>query len=345
MNTLSRKKNNYIHEDKNINKKNPILILSTTYSELSTEKVIDWILSYDFPFYRINAENLITDANQFYHSKERTSNNNEILSREYHSIWYRRYNIPVNVRELLTQTSEPLEFTNLSNYVVESGKVFKKYFLSTLKYKNKFLTTAEQTYSNKLEALKIARNVGLNVPFYFLTNNKADLCEFFKQQPSKKLIVKDYVGSFAIILSNKLYTVFTEIFDERLLRKIPNAFYLSFFQEYIEKEYEIRSFYLNGDIYSMAIFSQKNARTKVDFRRYDFLNPNRNVPYKLPKHIETKIRRFMKESNLTTGSIDILKGIDNKFYFLEVNPIGQFGMVSIPCNYHLEKIISNYLVK
>jgi hypothetical protein len=33
-----------------------------------------------------------------------------------------------------------------------------------------------------------------------------------------------------------------------------------------------------------------------------------------------------------------------EYVFLEVNPIGQFGMVSAPCNYNLEKKIAQYLI-
>jgi glutathione synthase/RimK-type ligase-like ATP-grasp enzyme len=49
---------------------------------------------------------------------------------------------------------------------------------------------------------------------------------------------------------------------------------------------------------------------------------------------------------LNTGSVDLIfSEEDNKYYFLEVNPMGQFGMVSKPCNYYLEKEMAQYLTK
>jgi hypothetical protein len=36
---------------------------------------------------------------------------------------------------------------------------------------------------------------------------------------------------------------------------------------------------------------------------------------------------------------------DSNYYFLEVNPEGQLGMVSLPCNYYLEKKIAKELIK
>jgi D-alanine-D-alanine ligase-like ATP-grasp enzyme len=48
----------------------------------------------------------------------------------------------------------------------------------------------------------------------------------------------------------------------------------------------------------------------------------------------------MKDLDLESGSIDMVFTQDGEFVFLEVNPIGQFGMTSYPCNYFLEKIIA-----
>lgn len=51
----------------------------------------------------------------------------------------------------------------------------------------------------------------------------------------------------------------------------------------------------------------------------------------------------MNKINLNCGSIDILVDNNLNYFFLEVNPVGQFGMVSFPCNYNLENHIANYL--
>ena len=84
-------------------------------------------------------------------------------------------------------------------------------------------------------------------------------------------------------------------------------------------------------------------KTNIDFRNYDTENPNRTVPYKLSNKMNEKIDNLMKLLGLNTGSIDILVDKNLNHYFLEVNPVGQFGMVSYPCNYNLEEKISNFL--
>jgi glutathione synthase/RimK-type ligase-like ATP-grasp enzyme len=127
-------------------------------------------------------------------------------------------------------------------------------------------------------------------------------------------------------------------------KNIPNLFFPSLFQEKIKKKFEIRVFFLLGECYSMAIFSQNDDETKVDFRRYNLEKQNYRVPYNLPENIKNKIKIFMKNQGLNTGSLDIILSEEMKYYFLEVNPVGQFGMVSYPCNFKLEKRIAEKLI-
>ena len=118
----------------------------------------------------------------------------------------------------------------------------------------------------------------------------------------------------------------------------------SLFQELVEKEYELRVFYINRTFYSMAIFSQLDKQTSIDFRNYNRQKPNRTVPYQLPLHIEKKLLQLIDHFEFTTGSIDIIKSISGEYIFLENNPVGQFGMTSSPCNYRLEKIVAKHLM-
>ena len=93
----------------------------------------------------------------------------------------------------------------------------------------------------------------------------------------------------------------------------------------------------------MAIFSQEDEQTKVDFRNYNKSKPNRCVPYKLPDYIMKKLDLFMQRMNLDTGSIDMIYTTNKEYVFLEVNPVGQYDMVSVPCNYNLHQKIAKYL--
>jgi glutathione synthase/RimK-type ligase-like ATP-grasp enzyme len=64
--------------------------------------------------------------------------------------------------------------------------------------------------------------------------------------------------------------------------------------------------------------------------------------YKLPKEVEQKISILMNKLDLNCGSLDFIKS-GNNFYFLEINPIGQFLGLSYKTNSNLEKKIAEYL--
>lgn len=185
---------------------------------------------------------------------------------------------------------------------------------------------------NKIDILNLAVEVGLKIPDTIIANN-------FDRIRTNDYITKPLDNGTSFIHDNRKYTIFTTI-----ISKINRKFIPSLIQEKIEKKYEIRTFYLDGECYSMAIFSQNDKQTQVDFRQYNYSKPNRNIPYKLPLEIEEKLKKLMDGLQLKTGSIDIIKGIDGEYYFLEVNPVGQFGMTSKPCNYNLEKKIYEKLI-
>src|SRR5690606_31908398 len=114
-------------------------------------------------------------------------------------------------------------------------------------------------------------------------------------------------------------------------------------QEYIQKQFEIRIFFFLNKIYSMAIFSQRDKKTSIDFRNYNKENPNRFVPFALPSNILKKIEHFIKKKRMSSGSIDLILNEKGDFVFLEINPQGQFNWVSEYCNYYIEKDIAELL--
>ena len=41
----------------------------------------------------------------------------------------------------------------------------------------------------------------------------------------------------------------------------------------------------------------------------------------------------------------MIRASNGNYYFLEVNPVGQFGMTSIPCNYDLHEVVAKHLIQ
>jgi glutathione synthase/RimK-type ligase-like ATP-grasp enzyme len=52
----------------------------------------------------------------------------------------------------------------------------------------------------------------------------------------------------------------------------------------------------------------------------------------------------MRSVGLNTGSMDVIRAKKGEYYFLEVNPVGQYGASSHHGNYYLEKRIAEWLI-
>lgn len=306
-----------------------IYIISTDYDE-STSDVIEWLNSFKKEFKRINNmleidERLYIRLNNSITSKKIETTGGSVS--KINSIWFRKSNKFLGV----TDTSLSAHYKQESERIIEfvfnnfTGKVVGTPFRSI----------------NKLVVLEIAKQYGLVIPDTIITNKRDELERFAKLH--KNIITKPVSEIFRVQTGNKSMISYTKIVTGALISKLPIMFPVSLFQQYIDKEYEIRIFYLDGKLYPMAIFSQNDKKTKIDFRRYNYSNPNRTIPYKLPEDITEKLIKFMQDKKMEASSIDMIKSNSGEYYFLEVNPWGQFGMVSGPCNYYLEKQIAEIL--
>jgi len=311
-----------------------ILIFSQD-KDASTDSVIDYLLYFKQEFLRINDISLINilliDLNKNYFEFKYL--NTVVKSTHIKSYWYRRG--PYKNKEALKEDSVLVKTLNIlsdKEKRVQLLYIFKIMELNVKVGINSFFNSE----INKLFQLNIAKLSGLKIPRSVVTNN-------FDKIAETNLITKSlYPAAFLNIPSKLPLTNYTNILNKN---KIKGEFAPSFIQESIKKKYDIRVFYLNKKCYSMAIFSQQNKKTITDFRRYDHDFPNRRSTFKLPKSLENKLINFMGRIGLNCGSIDFIYSADNQFYFLEVNPVGQFGMVSHPCNYNLELLIAQTLSK
>lgn len=316
-----------------------ILIVSELLDR-STNTVIDWCFN-SLNIIRAN-KNDLKIASIDYQKEEIIFQFREefISSNNITSFWYRRgylgndYSINNNNKDL-----EYLIYSHLDSEWDEITRFFTQSFVN-----NKVKSLGSyQIKDQKLTQLKYAQKAGLRIPKTFITSSKEDLF-LRKENCENNLITKGISASPSFTFDNTSLEGYTELVSNEFIQSLPDTFFPSMFQESIEKLYELRIFYLKEKFYSMAIFSQNNEQTKIDVRKYDDSKPNRTVSYQLPKNVEDKLNQFMISMGLDTGSIDMLVDKNNDFYFLEVNPNGQFGMVSTPCNYYIEREIAKELI-
>ncbi|MBP9187054.1 MAG: grasp-with-spasm system ATP-grasp peptide maturase [Bacteroidia bacterium] len=325
-----------------------MILINSSAVEFSTFIVGKWLTYLCVDYARIDHINhtsseikIEVNSNQFFielngykfdFSKFKNSNSSYWYRRAAH-ISYTSFQTPPDVTNpAIIKDGVNKELLTLNSFLLDSFYVASKYKINHHSKSN----------LNRLVTFKMALNCGLKIPAFVITNRKQNVINF--SAIHKKIVIKPISEVVTIDVKEKLYTQYTRVLKHNELDKLPDNFFPSLFMQYIEKSYEVRSFYLDGKFYSMAMFTQQRKQTVDDFRRYEYTNPVRVVPYKISEVIEEKIRHLFSDLNINSGSIDLLKPQDgSELVFLEINPVGQFGMVSHPCNYYLEKLIAQNL--
>lgn len=325
-----------------------ILIVTNNESNTNVDLVMDWIDILGGTFKRINGSDFLNGNMDVSYSCKNNCFKNTSFSESVNfdnvgALWYRGF---VRDREYFNNFACELKSNNdnISELRVrtklETARLFE-IFLSTVHCET--LPSKKAFELTKIGVLDTARKVGLKIPDYIVTNSKKKLLNFYFEN-DEAIITKSLYETVYFVDDEASYHYKTNLISLSYIESCEESFYPSFFQKYIEKSIELRIFILGEEIYPMSIFSQLDTQTTVDFRNYNQENPNRTVPFELPKSIEQKLIGLMKSLGLNTGSIDMIKTPDGEYLFLEVNPNGQFGMTSHPCNYNLEKKIAQYLI-
>ena len=321
------------------------LIISNE-SDLSTNQVINWLNYFKSPFVRINPTTRVTIKKIVIASGVIDTlleicdgfETKELSLASIKSFWYRRGNFQKNIQK--SDAVESVIKQEISTYLSKEYDCILNFLHQINNFNKNYIGNYFDNNTNKLFNLVVANSVGLDIPNTLVTTESAILIQFFKNNTA--LITKAINNGGAPI--PKLNFQFGAGTHEVFIDSIDKALsFPSLFQSLLEKDYELRVFHLKGRNYASAIFSQFDEKTKIDFRNYNDDKPNRVVPYSLPSDINKKINKLMIKLNMNCGSIDIVVTKDKKYVFLEINPIGQFSQVSLPCNYFLEKVIAKKL--
>jgi len=185
--------------------------------------------------------------------------------------------------------------------------------------------------------LQIALKVGLKTPQSFFGGivNK----ELFDLD--KKLCIKPLEG-IHLKEGNKTYAHYAEILQDKSKVSLDTLkFCPAIIQEYIEKEYELRITIVGEKVFPCMIDSQRSELGKIDWRHHDWANTP-HFTIEIPKEIEKKLVKLLRELGLIYGAIDMI--FDGKdYYFLEINSMGQWLWIEDFTEMPISKAIADFL--
>lgn len=318
-----------------------IILLSSEF-DYSTNLVAKWLDSANQPFLRINKESSKYRLDSIGNNKIYILNrdtNERINLLDAHSCWWRRNGIS---GILPTPFSDDKELSELLNVKIKNEyNSLVDYIQITLYNKCRINLGTPSFNLNRLRILDLAGQAGLVIPEWIVTGSSRHILNY--QQESQSVVTKAIDNGIYDEFKNKRYYTYTELLEPCFFSdENPMELFPSLITKTIKKKFEVRSFFLADKFYSMAIFSQQDESTIIDFRKGN--GSSQTEPYQLPLLIENQLRTLFKRISLNSGSADFIVTDTNIHVFLEINPVGQFAMTSIPCNYNLHKKVANYLV-
>lgn len=187
--------------------------------------------------------------------------------------------------------------------------------------------TQQPSPHNKLHQLRLAASLGFAIPRTRVTNDPDALLDFYETS-TRRLISKK-----AIPLANwrhgervQAYTHPIEPAD--ILRYQTVRYTPVVFQENIPKLFELRVTVVGDQIFCAAIDSHASHRVATDWRHYLDLGGERMYSvHTLPPVVHSRCIQLLKSLGLSYGAIDLILTPEGEYFFLEINPGGQWGWI------------------
>ena len=193
--------------------------------------------------------------------------------------------------------------------------------------------------SNKIEQLDIAASFGLAVPETCVTSRRDKMRDFY-QLHGGRVICKAVKNGFShsdnfvtMATTKRVEPDFIERYDE--YAALPMIY-----QREISKTCDVRVTVVGEHVFATAIYSQEHAETEVDWRIWDVSSFDlRHEPILLPPEVEEGCRKITSHFGLRYAAIDLVWGKDGEWYFLELNPNGQWAWIEKKAGYPIRDAI------
>lgn len=292
-----------------------VLIISTALDS-ATDAVAEELARRNIPVVRCDSEKYPFESTLTYrigrHEQPTLALGDQ---REFRSIWYRRVRPParpdgMDVGHFAFSEKE-------SRYALIGSVLALSHVLPTISSPASVWAAEHKPYQ-----LAIANQCGLSIPDTLISNLPSEAESFFKRH-SPNVVAKP-VRTGYLEDADGPKAIYTSKVEESHMRHITRLSVApATFQTLIHKQSDIRVTIVGEKIFSAEILSQTDDDASVDWRR----TSNPNLPHKhhdLPGMVELRLLQYMKRLGLEYGAIDLVLDGEGDYYFLEVNPGGQW---------------------
>lgn len=192
---------------------------------------------------------------------------------------------------------------------------------------------------DKPRQLSLAEELGFDIPSTLISNDFVSVSTFSREQQlvgkplRRALIERGEAGE--VLFTSRVGAISTD--DQKAIELAPVIY-----QREIPKQYDVRVTVVDEQVFPVAIHSQEQLETQVDWRNGS--NPNlRHEIIDLPHHLEKQCIGIVKKLGLRYGAIDLVLDAEGRYWFLEINPNGQWAWIERQTGLPIARAIVNSL--
>jgi glutathione synthase/RimK-type ligase-like ATP-grasp enzyme len=314
------------------------VLIITNKKDITSDFVVRELTNQGIPFYRLNTEEI---GNSIHLSLDFQRNNYLLLDTlinetvhlsSFTSVYFRRPEININVADV---TRDELQFLHTELHFILEGmyKILSDAFW--LNHVDK-IRLAE----NKIYQLLVAMEIGFKIPSSLITDQQDTALEFYSEN-NHSCIAKPIRSGLIGTDGNESF-VFTSkiVLDEHNSARV-GAFPI-YLQQLIPKKYDLRVNVVGNKLFTAMIDSQRHDDSKVDWRHSAIALDHQL--YNLPTDIADKCIALTKKLGLNFGAIDLVLDQQDQFFFLEINPNGQWAWIENRLGVPISKEITKLLI-
>lgn len=306
-----------------------MILIITHKEDFTTDFVIDKLNKREIKYYRFNCEDIDKENYIFEIQNGFQFQINNLTA--FDSVWFRRTKLPD-----LKVKDEAEKLYLLGEYDALLSNLYSQINAE------RWFSHPNDVYKaeNKIFQIRVAQEIGFTIPDTIITNLHSVLKEFIDRH-KRNVIVKP-LSQGRIIQVDGIKTIYTNRISDEIINDLASySLTPSIYQEYIEKEYELRITVVGEKIFAAKVDSQKFDETKIDWRK-------QKIPFEkyiLPETESKKCIALLRKLNLSFGAIDMIKNSKGDYVFLEINPNGQWAWLDMEAGLNISDEIINYLTQ
>lgn len=320
---------------------NCFVVLFSTSDDVMTDRISKILCQINISFIWVTPEDLITEGVDFSLSNWSLKFGDKWIDRRtVRFVWFYRFSELTNCECILKIRAK------LNSQIadqVESEIYRIGYSLPTLFPYAEIVGDTSRINTNKIIELNCALQSGLEVPQTLICSSK-DTLETFYKAIGTDLVSKSLFNAQVLYVKDKKFSMYTTKIGSEEISVLPKKFLPSLIQQRISRKFEVRVFYFLGAMEAVKIDAVEHNEY-VDIRKNSGLPPYCFSEYIISNETADHVRTFMKDMDLTMGSLDFIMSMDNQFYFLEVNNNGQISTLDEILKYKISSLIISRIIR